>query len=145
VKQVPNSSYIARVVDLPPSLAELAFDQRALRADGALDVSSGTFRSYGVFHGPASTPEVLHALRRAPGRLRPRAFGPSISVELELTPWSHSRTEVGLRYTGRSRPGSLTQARYFKIGAEVVETVVTELAAWPMTVPAADDRDSRAA
>jgi hypothetical protein len=124
------SMYISRVADLPPSLADVAFADRVRRADGHLAVPSGTFRVDAVLPRPQPCTNTLLPLQRVRGRLQRGGLGVSIPVELELTPWSNARTDVGLRYMGRRIPGGRARSRYFAIGSEVVELLVAALEVW---------------
>src|SRR4051812_16964594 len=109
---LPPTSYVSRVVALPPGIAGQVFD--AFLADrqhhAALEL-----------HGPGTTgtPDLTRswAMRTVPGELRVAPLGGAFAVALELNPWSGGRTEVGVRLVGRRRPTT----RYLAAAGAVVD------------------------
>jgi hypothetical protein len=95
---VPPCGYLSRVVDLPVAIAEVLFDD-------ATTSLGPTSRVEPVPIGTALLPAL-----RVRTRLRPPFPWAGVPVEVELTPWSRSRSEVGVRYGGNGRPHAI--ARY---------------------------------
>lgn len=122
--------YISRLVDLPPDLAREAFDVTARDlARGrqgtawAIAVPSGRLdlRGNGILSG---SPGGTWPYRQVTGRLRAPWMRKGLIVQLELLPWSDTRTELGLGLPGA--PGLLGgrhDRAYLRVGGEVVEAL----------------------
>jgi hypothetical protein len=98
METVPRCGYLSHVVDLPVAIAEVLFD------DATQTLGSATRAD------PTPLGTALLPLRRVCTRLPSPLLRAGVPVEVELTPWSRSRTEVGVRYAGRRRPRAV--ARY---------------------------------
>jgi len=129
---LPRTSYVSRVVALPPDLAGQVFD--ACQRDGqhrSADPSRWTLAagptSIVELHGPGerSAPEPSRSwvTRSIPGVLRTGRPGRPSPVELELVAWSSSRAELGLRPVGRRAPS----VRYLTAAVAAVEALASEL------------------
>jgi hypothetical protein len=129
---LPTTSYISRVVALPPGLARQVFD--ACRADRqhrslvphrwTVPAGSTVFLSLdGDGCTVAPDPTRSWAMRAVPGTLHAARVGGTFAVEVELNPWSASRTEVGIRLVGRRR----ASARYVHAAGAVIDAVASEL------------------
>lgn len=108
---LPPTSYVSRVIALPPAVAAQVFD--ACLADWQqpeLELAG---------HG---LPDPS-ALRSLPGRLRTGRVGGTYDVELELNAWSRSCAEVAVRLVGRKR----STARYLDGAGAVVDALAAEL------------------
>jgi hypothetical protein len=88
--------YLSRVVALPVAVAEAVFD----------DVT----RSVGT--SVHTDPTALLPARRIRTRLGSSIPWAGVPVEIELTPWSRSRTELGVRYAGSRHPRALARYMY---------------------------------
>jgi hypothetical protein len=93
-------SYLSRVVDLPVALAEVLFDD-ATQSLGPAARSEPT--AVGTSMLPA---------RRVRTQLRGPLPWPGVTVEIELMPWSRSRSEIGLRYGGKRLPRAVARRVY---------------------------------
>ena len=95
-------AYVSRVVALPVAVAEAVFDDvtRTLGSSAHTD------------------PTALGTALLPARRIRTRRGSPipwaGVPVEVELAPWSRSRTEVGVRYAGSRHPRALARDVYEK-------------------------------
>src|ERR1039457_5504492 len=90
---VPTTSwYVSRRVELPLSLAADAFD----RVVGHLHDRS-TFGPFPDTFVAAPALSLPGAGRQLHGRLRTARLRRALPVEVELTPWSHTQSELGVR------------------------------------------------
>jgi hypothetical protein len=114
-------SYIFRTVDLSPAEATRAFD-RVARTAGLTDGRLTLERP-----GSPVAPEGALAwpLRTATGRLQ-LGLGRSVPVELALSPWSNTKTEVSIRPTTRSAPRGNA---YGTVASQIVERIVAAIEA----------------
>ena len=125
----PMCKYMSRVVDLTVDDAASTFDAwTSDRRGHRLAAGSGSLRIDHVSNGANFPGRALGPVARAYGWLRTRAFAYA-RVEIELSAWSTTRSEVGLRYAGRRRPGYLAARAYNQIGPDVIDDVATALAA----------------
>jgi hypothetical protein len=92
--------YMSRVVDLPVALAEVVFD----------DVTPSLGPT--VRPDPAAIGTAMFPARRIRTLLRAPILWPDVPIEVELAPWSRSRSEVAVRYAGRGRPRAVTRRVY---------------------------------
>jgi hypothetical protein len=92
METVPHCGYLSHVVDLPVAIAEVLFDDATQRLGSATRAD------------PTPLETALLPLRRVRTTLRAPLPWTGVPVDVELTPWSRSRTEVGIRYAGRRRP-----------------------------------------
>ena len=120
--------YLSRVLSLPAAVAVAALDR--VRHAGVLDptvrtepgewlsipVPAGTLRL--AREDAPDQPARILPVRKVPGRLRTRLPWPTVAVDLEVSPWSTGRTEVGLRY--QSAPRSRGLRLYHTIGGEAL-------------------------
>jgi len=128
----PTSWYVSRQVDLPLGHAAAALDHLVDRRRG-LDSTSPVQLTASLRALPISSlPGTARQLR---GRLRlPRSRRP-VRVELELVPWSASRSDLGLRC---ARPPAGRTSRYWETAAATLEQLTDELVvvADPSVAPA---------
>jgi hypothetical protein len=129
---LPLTSYVSRVVALPPGVARQVFDACRVDRQHRSAVGSRWTVSAGPAHhleldGPGHTvapdPTRSWAMRSCPGMLRSARVGGALHVELELNAWSGSRSELGLRFVGRRHP----PARHLAVAGAVVDALVSEL------------------
>ncbi|MCU1487898.1 MAG: hypothetical protein JWN67_4644 [Actinomycetia bacterium] len=129
---LPTTSYVSRVVALPPGVACQVFDAcRADRQYRSVDLSRWTVPAgptvFLSLHGDGTTvapdPTRSWAMRTVPATLHAARLGGTFAVELELNPWSAARSELGIRLVGRKRPS----ARYVRAAGAVVDALVSEL------------------
>ncbi|MCU1374951.1 MAG: hypothetical protein JWO68_2237 [Actinomycetia bacterium] len=129
---LPPTSYVSRVIALPPGVAQQVFD--ACRVDrqyrsavpSRWTVPAGPsirLELDGPGHTVAPDPTRSWALRACRGVLRSNRLVGPFDVELELNPWSGARSEIGLRLVGRKRPS----ARYLAAAGAVVDGLASEL------------------
>jgi hypothetical protein len=128
----PRTSYVSRVIPLPPGVARQLFDAcRVDRQYRSADPSRWTVPAGPThrleLHGPGHTvaADVTRswALRSCPGTFRSARVGGTFAVELELNPWSGARSELGLRFVGRRRP----TVRAIGAAGAVVDALASEL------------------
>ncbi len=108
----PACGYLSRVVDLPIAVAEVVFD----------DVT----QSLGTATGPdpAVIGTAMLPARRVRTWLRTPILWPAVPIEVELAPWSRSRSEVAVRYAGRGRPRAITRRMYDAAAPRLLDEVV---------------------
>jgi hypothetical protein len=111
METVLRCGYLSRVVDLPVAIAEVLFD------DATQTLGPAT-RS-----DPAPLGTAMLPLRRVRTRLRAPIPWAGIPVEVELMPWSRSRSEVGVRYAGRRRPRAVARYVYETRAPRLLEAV----------------------
>jgi len=122
--QLPTLSwYVARRLDVPPALAGFALDRISgdgLRVGGAWGGLTATAAPVGLIRSRSAR------VRRLRGRLRvPRRR--AVRVELELTPWSSSACELGLRPA--SPPRGARGDAYFVAAGIALERLRLDLVA----------------
>ena len=126
-------TYVSRVLPLSASAAPSVFEQ--WWADARRSSNGARVETVGVPHGHLAldgaswarcSPGPFAPYRRVRGRLRVRGRRPW-PVELELSPWSASSSELGVRYTGRRRPGSAQLDRYHRMAIAVLDAVEARL------------------
>jgi hypothetical protein len=131
-------TYLSRVISLPAAVAADSLDR--IRRTGALEPTGndapGEWLSVAApaggalqvaRHDPPGRPAHLLPVRRVPGRLRTSRPWSSVGVDLELTPWSTGRTEVGLRYQSAVRSRGLRL--YHTIGGDALVQLCAALEA----------------
>ena len=130
--------YVSHLLDLPPEVAELHFDLACLglAADGRRSHTTG--RS--VLEVPSGRLELDRTARAVLGRrayqpwralrgtLRPVGWWASgIAVDLELLPWSATRSELAL-IAGPTRPARrVGERRYLRLAHDVLDLLVDAL------------------
>ena len=140
--------YVSRRVWLPPIVAATAFDVLHLAAAEHGDPTMWTLespRALLVLNEMRLLPDYpTLPLRQAPGRLRATSGRRSYPVELQVTAWSGSRTEIGVRTVGRSIPldDGWRQRRYLDLAHAVADHLALTFEA---TVGAWDDDVAREA
>ncbi len=99
---------------------------RALRVPAEVPTAHGTLLTSGLAFGTAVGPH--EAGRGAHARLAvfPRVLGGSVDVEIELSPWSDDRIEVGIRPRGRL-PLLVSERRYRQAVKAVLDELASEL------------------
>ena len=136
----PTSLYVSRRVCLPPIVAATAFDILRLagaRADQPATWTLETPSALLVLNDVRPLPDhPTLPLRQAPGRLRSTSRRRSYPVEVEVTAWSGSRSEIGVRLVGRSVPldDGWRQRRYLDVAHAAADhlavTFETAVGAW---------------
>jgi hypothetical protein len=128
--------YVNQPVNLPPLTAQAAFDAvRGATASPETPNKSVIATGRGELHlvetGRVDHQGALWPLRRASGRLCPTGPLGSMRVEVEVTPWSKLRCEVGIRPCGRMAPlkEGWRQHRYFAAAIEAAEQLARRLEA----------------
>jgi hypothetical protein len=124
----PTCRYMSRVVELPVDDAASAFDAWTRDAGRRLAVGSGSLRIDHVTDRTAFPGRALGPVVRAYGWVRTRAFAYA-RVEIEVSAWSTTQSDVGLRYAGRRRPGFLAAHAYNRIGPELIDAIAAAVAA----------------
>ena len=104
-------AYLSRVVALPVAVAEALFDD----VTRSLGQPSRT-------HAATIDTSLLPA-RTVRTRLGSAIPGAGVSVDVELVPWSRSRTEVAVRYAGTRQPRALACYVYDKRAPLLLEDV----------------------
>jgi hypothetical protein len=130
--------YISRVVDLPPDLAKAAFDAVASECAGESSRAWEVVVPGGLLEldGPGVVPLLAGgyaAYRKVGGVLRRgwSGLGASVPVELELLPWSASKTELGLTPMGSWGPRRLSVRRYLEVGGAALDGLRSAVRVWP--------------
>ena len=103
--------YLSRVVALPVAVAEAVFDDvtRSLGASAHAD--------------PTTLGTALLPARRIRTRLGSQIPWAGVAVEVELAPWSRSRSEVGVRYGGNRQPRALARHLYEKRAPALLDEI----------------------
>jgi hypothetical protein len=101
--------YVAQPLDLPLLTAVAAFDahREAARLGGVGKTSVVETPATELFlfgTGAVERSGPSSALRRAPGRLRHRRRLVSVAIEVEVAPWSDTRSQIGIRPRGHAVP-----------------------------------------
>jgi hypothetical protein len=121
--------HISRLVDLPPALAREAFDVTARdlargHAGTAWTIAVPSGRLHLRGNGILSGSRGYWPYRQVTGRLRAPWMGKGLVVQLELLPWSDTRTELGLGLPAASRLLGARHGRaYLRVGGDVVEAL----------------------
>jgi hypothetical protein len=130
--------YVSHLLNLPPEVAELHFDLvcLCLTADGRrgpstgrpiLMVRSGRFeldRGVRLIEGR----RAYRPWRAVRGTLHPVGWwAPAIAVDLELLPWSATRSELALIAGPARRPGRVGERRYLRLAHDVLDVLVNAL------------------
>jgi hypothetical protein len=110
-------SYLSRVVDLPIAIAEILFDD-ATQSLGSAARSD-----------PRAVGTALLPARRVRTQLRAPLPWPGVPVEIELMPWSRSRTEIGLRYGGKWLPRAVARYVYETQAPRLLDDVTGDIQA----------------
>jgi hypothetical protein len=113
---------ISRVIDVAPPDAVAAFERWAA-ADGALAVQVGIDEL--EVATPARKADAVGCLCSARCRLR-RGRWPAQRLELEVVPWSGTRTELDLRPVGFDR----RTYHYISVGHGLLDAVAARVMAW---------------
>jgi hypothetical protein len=103
--------YLSRVVALPVAVAEAVFD----------DVT----RSLGdsAHADPTALGTTLLPARRIRTRLGSPIPWAGVPIEVELAPWSRSRTEIAVRYGGNRQPRALARHVYVKRAPALLDEI----------------------
>ncbi len=122
-------TYSSKVVPVPARVAPVVFErwwsESRRRSAGSLvetietDVGRLTLDATTWSRSSSGATAPVRSVRgklRAPGR---RAW----PVELELTPWSRTASELGLRFTSRRLPGITAVARYHQLATAVLDSI----------------------
>ena len=128
--------YLTRVVDLPPLVAQAAFEEvrrtrRLVQPGDRWDVSvpAGTLE----LHGPGRiTPPPRRCYwshREVRGRIHSPGWPLTIPVRLELLPWSGAESALGLSVVNH-RPLLATEHTYLDVGTQALGLLADELDAW---------------
>jgi hypothetical protein len=104
-------TYLSRVVALPVAVAEALFDDATRSLGPSVDTD------------PAALGTALLPTRRIRMRLGSSIPWAGVPVEVELAPWSRSRTEVGVRYAGIRHPRALARRVYEKCAPALLDEI----------------------
>ena len=123
--------YVSHLLDLPPEVAELHFDLACLHlaTDGrpVLAVRSGRLE-LDRMHRPVEARRAYHPWRALRGTLRPLGWWTSaIAVDLELLPWSATRSELALIAGPVRHPGRVGERRYLRLAHDVLDRLTDVL------------------
>jgi len=123
--------YVSHLLDLPPEVAELHFDLACLHlaADGrpAVAVRSGRLE-FDRAHRPLEVGRAYRAWRALRGTLQPLGWWTSaIAVDLELLPWSATRSELALIAGPVRHPGRIGERRYLRLAHDVLGLLIDAL------------------
>jgi hypothetical protein len=109
---------ISRIIELAPAVSEATLDSWwQAQPSGGLDAGHGRLQLGPPVHQPGDG-----SLCHMSGDLRRRRWS-SLHLQLELTPWSSSRSELSLRPRRRLR----NVARYFCAGQATLDRIATDL------------------
>lgn len=130
--------YLSRTLDLPPLVAQAAFDAtRSARTrpsrPSAWDIvtAAGRLELQGDGLVPPPPRPCYWSYRQVSGRIRSSCWHPPIPCQLELVPWSSARTAVGVRADGI--PLLYADERlYVDVGHEVLRTLAADLETWAL-------------
>jgi hypothetical protein len=133
-RPVVGTLYVARPLELPPMTAVAAFDAHRDAASIADTDERGEAETHGArlrLTGSCA-PERSRsytALRRTSGRLFHRRTLVSFPVEIEVSPWSGTRCEIGIRPRGRTVPTTdgWLQRRYIALAVDAAELLAHAL------------------
>jgi len=103
--------YLSRVVALPVAVAEAVFDDitRPLGDSAHAD--------------PTALGTTLLPARRIRTRLGSPIPWAGVPIEVELAPWSRSRTEIAVRYGGNRQPRALARHVYVKRAPALLDEI----------------------
>lgn len=130
--------YLGALLGLPPARSAEALGTfrdvrraRSLHPSDAWSVSLPHGRLLIVGGGdPIEAPAGTHAwpLRRLVGTL----LGDRVRfrIELELSPWSDTRSELGIRPLGHWPPGMRSPLRYYVLAEEALMAIAREVTEW---------------
>ena len=117
---LPSTSYVSRVLPLAIGVAEQVFDTCCADRSAATSAVRPLLLHDAVVATPMSRISPVRVCR---GELRLGRLGRRVAVELELSVWSRTQSELGLRLVGRRRvPG-----RYSDAAIAVVDALASEL------------------
>ena len=111
METLPVCGYLSRVVDLPIAVAEVMFDDvtRLLGPDAR--------------HDPAVIGTAMFPARRIRTRLRAPILWRDVPIDVELAPWSRSRSEVAVRFAGTGQPRAVTRRVYSAAAPRLLDDV----------------------
>ena len=127
---LPSTSYVSRVLPLAIGVAEQVFDTCC----GDRQFRSPVPTRWSVAAGPVHLLQLQAPVRAVPasrisasrlcrGELRAGRLRGRFAIELELSPWSRTESELGLRLLGRHRMPD----RYIDAANAVVDALASEL------------------
>ena len=116
--------YVSHLLDFPPEVAELHFDLACLHlaADGppVVVVRSGRLELERA-HRPVEGRRAYRPWRAMRATLQPLGWWTSaIAVDLELLPWSATRSELALIAGPVRHPGRMGERRYLRLAHDVL-------------------------
>ena len=127
--------YVSRVLDLPPLVAQAAFDavrhQRTRsRRFPVWDVAVPVGRLELVGSGWVSPPPraCYWSYRDVPGMIRAASWPVPVAVRLELAPWSSTQTTLGLGV--RRLPMLTGDGPYLDVAWQALDQLTRELTSW---------------
>ncbi|MEW6476987.1 MAG: hypothetical protein AB1679_32425 [Actinomycetota bacterium] len=130
--------YVSHLLLLPPEDAEVHFDLACLRlvADGRRSPTTGRpvvavpagRLELGRPIRPVDEPRAYRPARTLPGTLQPGRRSPwAIDVDVELLPWSATRTELALIAGPTRWPGFVSERRYLRLAHDILDVLVDAL------------------
>jgi hypothetical protein len=130
--------YLTRVLDLPPLVAQAAFDAvRSTRTRQPRSVTweiataAGRLELSGDGRIPPPPRPCYWSYRHVPGRVRSAGWQPAIAVGLELVPWSATRTALGLHVDGAPLLYA-DQHLYVAVGRAALHALAADLETWSL-------------
>jgi hypothetical protein len=130
--------YLTRVLDLPPLVAQAAFDaarsartQPAHPATWAIKTAAGHLELHGDGRIPPPPRPCYWSYRHVPGRIRSSGWQPAIPIGLELVPWSATHTALGL-HVDRLPLIYADEHLYLEVGHTALNTLATQLETWAL-------------
>jgi hypothetical protein len=108
-------AHLSRVVALPVAVAEAVFDDVTRSLGSSVDTD------------PTALGTSLLPARRIRTRLGSHIPWAGVPVEVELAPWSRSRTEVGVRYAGSRPPRALARHVYEKRAPALLDDITDSI------------------
>ena len=123
--------YVSHLLDLPPEVAELYFDLACLHLAAAgrpvVAVDSGRLELDRA-RGPVEGRRAYRPWRAIGGTLHPLGWWTSaIAVDLELLPWSATRSELALIAGPTRHPGRNGERRYLRLAHDVLHRLTETL------------------
>ena len=108
-------AYLSRVVALPVAVAEALFDDATRSLGTSVDTD------------PAALGTCLLPARRIRTRLGSPIPWAGVRVEVDLAPWSRSRTEVAVSYAGSRHARALARRVYEKHAPALLDEITDSI------------------
>jgi hypothetical protein len=142
----PRLPYLTRILDLPPLVAQAAFDAartarmpRPRSAGWEIGTADGRLELHGDGRVPPPPRPCYWSYRHVSGRIRSPGWQPAIAIGLELVPWSSTRTALGLHVDGAPLIYA-DEHLYIAVGRAALHTLAGDLESWALHDLAAVER-----